>query len=144
VVISGFIKPIEGFAHECHPKRYYIAVFPVPWFVVVLYLLAYAVAGMVIGALTGWLASLITKRGTHGILEDAFFGSLGYLVGFIGCVLMPWPRNTVVEPLEGGGSVATTMSTYQHPERVAIVVAVIAPLLYELYRPEAHRSKLRG
>jgi hypothetical protein len=47
---------------------------------------------------------------------------------------MPWPRNTVVKQLEGGGSVATTMNRYQHPERVAIAIAIILPLLQELYR----------
>jgi uncharacterized membrane protein YeaQ/YmgE (transglycosylase-associated protein family) len=124
------------------PKRYYVSVFPISPVVVILYLMAYAVAGMAIGTLSGWLCSLMTKSGTQGILKDAFLGSFGYLAGFIGCIFMPWPRNTVVERLQGGGSVATTMNAYQHPERVAIVVAVLLPLLHELYRFKRTRSRL--
>jgi hypothetical protein len=51
-------------------------------------------------------------------------------------------RYTVVDHLEGGGTVATTMSRYQHPERVGIVMAVLLPLLYELYRFKRARTKL--
>ncbi len=114
--------------------------FPVPWFVVVLYLAAYALAGMAIGAFTGWLFSRLTKGGRQRLLKDAVLGSLGYLGGFFVCVFMPWPQNTVVTWLEGGGSVATTMSRYQHPERVAIVIAVLFPLLYELSRRKKRKA----
>jgi uncharacterized membrane protein YeaQ/YmgE (transglycosylase-associated protein family) len=116
-------------------------VFPVAPFVVIIGLVLYAIAGMAIGALIGWLAASITKRGPQkGILQDAFLGSFGFLAGFIGCIFMPWPRNTVVKDLGGGGSVATTMNTYQHPERVATVIAVLLPLLYELYRFKRART----
>jgi len=98
---------------------------------------------MVIGALTGWLFSLATKRALQGILKDAFLGALGFLAGFIGCILVPWPRNTVVEHLSGGGTVSTTMDRYQPPERVAVVVAVLLPLLNELYRLRRARSEGR-
>jgi len=101
----------------------------------------YAVAGAAIGALTGWVASLITKCGLKGILRDTCFGLFGFMVGFIGCIFVPWPRNAIVEKLEGGGSVASTMNTYQHPERVAIVVAVLLPVLYELCRFKRARTK---
>ena len=108
--------------------------FVVPWFVVALYVAAYAVVGMAIGAITGWLVSRLTRSVRQKLLKDALLGSFGYLAGFIGCIFMPWPRNTVVKQLDGGGSVATTMNTYQHPERVAIVIAILLPLLQELYR----------
>ena len=101
-----------------------------------------AIAGLAIGALTGWLISLMTKCGSNGVLRDAFLGSFGFLVGYFGCVLMPWPRNTVVESLAGGGTVATTMNTYQHPARIAIAVAVFAPLLHELYRFKRAHTEL--
>ena len=97
-----------------------------------------AIAGLAIGALTGWLISLMTKCGSNGVLRDAFLGSFGYF----GSVLMPWPRNTVAESLTGGGTVATTMNTYQHPARIAIVVAVFAPLLHELFRFKRARTEL--
>jgi hypothetical protein len=93
-------------------KRYYIRVFPVSPIVVAIYLVVYAVAGMAIGALSGWVVSLITKRGLEGVLKDTFLGSFGFLAGFIGCIFMPWPTNTVVKQLEGGGSVASTMSAH--------------------------------
>src|SRR5947209_14237039 len=108
--------------------------FPVPWFVVALYLAAYALAGMAIGAITGWLVSLLTKGGRQRLLKDALLGSFGYLAGFFVCIFMPWPQNTVVSRLEGGGSVATTTNRYQHTERVAIVIAMLLPLPQELAR----------
>jgi hypothetical protein len=109
-------------------------VFQPPLVVVILYLALYAIAGMAIGALSGWVISLITKCGPKGIVWDIFLGSFGFLAGFIGCIFMPWPTNTVVEHLDGGVTESSTMSRYQHPERVAIVMAVLLPLLHELYR----------
>jgi hypothetical protein len=47
---------------------------------------------------------------------------------------LPWPENTVVEKLSGGGTVATTMSRYQHPQRLAVVLAILFPLVLELYK----------
>jgi uncharacterized membrane protein YeaQ/YmgE (transglycosylase-associated protein family) len=114
--------------------------FDPPPIVVIAFLLAYAVAGMTIGAVVGWLASWITKSGHQGLWKDIFLGSFGYLAGFIGCIFMPWPRNTVAERLAGGGTVATTMNAYQHPARVAIAVAVLLPLLNELYRLKRARD----
>jgi len=108
-------------------------VFPVSPIVAIIYLIAYALAGMVIGALSGWLTSLMTKRGPQGFFKDIFLGSFGYLVGFIGCILMPWPRNTILYHVDGT-LVTSTMNTYQHPARVAIAIAVLLPLLHELYR----------
>ena len=122
--------------------RYDIDVLPVPSVVVIFILIAYAVAGMAIGASSGWLASLITKCRPKVVLRDAFLGSFGFLVGFIGCMLVPWPTNTIVEPLEGGGTVATTMNTYQHPARIAVVMAILLPVIYEVYRLQRSRSKL--
>jgi hypothetical protein len=123
------------------PKRYDIRVFPVPVFVVIIGLILYAIAGAAVGAVSGGLASLVTKCGRQGVSKDAFLGALGSLVGFFGCIFMPFPTNTIVERLPGGGSVATTMNMYQHPERVAVVAAVLLPLLYELYRFKRTRTK---
>ena len=94
----------------------------------------YAIVGLAIGELSGWLISLITKCGPTGVWVDAVLGAFGAVVGFLGCAFVPWPRNTVATPLLGGGKVETTMSSYQHPERVAIVMAVVLPLMYEMYR----------
>jgi len=108
--------------------------FPVPWPVVAIYIAVYATAGLAIGAAIGWLISRHTMRIERKILTDAILGSVGFVAGFIGCATVTWPQNTVVEPLPGGGTVATTMSRFQHPERVAVVIAVLLPLLYELSR----------
>jgi hypothetical protein len=109
-------------------------VFQVSPVAAIIILLAYAMFGMAIGALSGWLTSLITKCGPQGVWKDVFFGSFGYLAGLFGCLLLPWPQNTISEHLDGGGTMTSTMNRYQHPERVAIVIAVLLPLLHELYR----------
>lgn len=101
---------------------------------VIVFLILYAIGGMAIGALSGWLTSLVTKCGPGGVWWDALLGSVGFLGGFIGTIYMPWHENTISERLEGGGTVTTTMNTYQHPERIAGAIAVLLPLLYELYR----------
>jgi hypothetical protein len=75
----------------------------------------------------------MTKGRRHGLVKDALLGSFGYLGGIISCAFIPWPENTVVKQLPGGGSVATTMSRYQHPQRFAVVLAILFPLLLELY-----------
>ena len=115
---------------------------PVPFAFVIIVLILYAIAGMATGALSGWLVSLMTKCGPKGVLRDAFLGSFGFLAGYIGCIFMPWPTNTIVERLAGGGTVATTMNRYQHPAWIAIVVAVLLPLLHELYRFKGGRTEL--
>ena len=115
-------------------------VFQPPFIIVIIYMVLYVVAGMAIGALSGWLISLITKCGSKGVFRDMFLGSFGFLAGSIGCTFMPWPTNTIVEHLEGGGTVASTMPRYQHPERIAIVMAVLLPLLHELYRFKRART----
>ena len=114
--------------------------FAVPVTFVIFALVLCATAGMVIGALSGWLTSLVTKCGPKGVFRNIFLGSLGSLVAFIGCIFVPWPSNTFVEPLESGGTVATTMARYQHPERVAFVVAVLLPFLHEMYRFKRARA----
>jgi hypothetical protein len=123
-------------------KRYNLRVFPVPFAVAIVGLILLAIIGLAIGALSGWLASSIAKCGPNGVLRDAFLGSFGFLAGYIGCIFMPWPRNTVMEQLEGGGSVATTVSRYQHPARVAVAMAILLPLLHEFYRFKRAPSKL--
>jgi hypothetical protein len=103
--------------------------------VVIFFLVLCGLAGVGIGVLTGWLVALATRCATqYGVLKNGLLGSLGSLAGFIGCIVMPWPRNTVVESLEGGGWVATTTSKYQHPEHVAVALAILLPLFHELYR----------
>jgi uncharacterized membrane protein YeaQ/YmgE (transglycosylase-associated protein family) len=93
---------------------------------------------MAIGAVTGWLTSFVTKYKPQKLFRDACLGALGSLVGFLGCVFLPWHENTVTY-LDGDTKVTSTINGYQHPERVAIVVAFLLPLLYELYRSRRMR-----
>jgi hypothetical protein len=118
--------------------------FPLPWPLVALSVAVYAAVGLAIGAATGWIISQRRLALERKIRIDAMLGSLGFVAGFVGCVLIPWPQNTVVEQLPGGGTVATTMSRYQHPELVAILTALLLPLLYELSRlRKRHATALR-
>jgi len=116
------------------------AMLPVPWPVIAIYVAADATAGLAIGAAVGWLISRYRMGIERKILTDAILGSLGFLAGFTGCTLVPWPQNTIIEPLSSGGTVATTMNRYQHPERVAVLIAVLLPLLYELSRRRKRES----
>jgi hypothetical protein len=115
-------------------------ILPIPWTLVVVFLIAYAVAGMWIGALSGWLGMWIIKGDSQGLEKDAYLGGFGFLAGFIGCAYMPWPKNTVVEVLKGGITTTTTMNRYQHPARVAVVMAVLLPLLHGVYRYKRTRT----
>jgi len=101
-----------------------------------------AITGMVIGAVIGYLAYRITAVSQLRLLKDLLLGAFGYLAGLIGCAFMPWPENTVVENLEGGGTVSTTMSRYQHPHRVAVILAILFPLLYQVYRRRKSKAAL--
>lgn len=112
----------------------------VVWPIIVMYVVACALAGMAIGAITGWMISRITKGRRSRLVRDAILGSFGYVGGIISCALIPWPENTVVEQLSGGGSVATTMSRYQHPQRVAVALAILFPVLLDLYKWKNHKS----
>jgi uncharacterized membrane protein YeaQ/YmgE (transglycosylase-associated protein family) len=114
---------------------------PIPWSIVVVFFVLYAVAGTWIGALSGWLGTWIMKRDSRGLEKDAFLGAFGFLAGMIGCAYMPWPKNTVVEVLKAGIVTTTTMNRYQHPARVGVVMAVLLPLLHELYRYKRTRTK---
>ncbi len=110
----------------------------------VFFLLVRIFIGMAIGAFTGLLVSLITRCGVRALWKDGLLGSVGYVVGFIGCIFMPWPRNTITYQMEGGTTVTSTMNMYQHPERVAVLVAILLPLLNELYRWKRRRAARTG
>ncbi len=108
--------------------------FTPPWPLVLVYLVAYTLSGLGIGALTGGLVALIARNRPPAVLKDGLLGSVGFLTGFFVAALMPWHRNTITYRLDGGTIVTSTMNSYQHPERVAIIVAILLPLMSELYR----------
>jgi hypothetical protein len=116
-----------------------VGMLPVPSIVYVIFFLLYAVAGLAIGASCGWMVSLASQSHRSKLRQDALFGLLGFLIGFIGAIYMPWHENTVTERLSGGGMATTTMNSYQHPIRIAVVFAVLIPVLYEVYRLRSER-----
>lgn len=94
---------------------------PLSWPLTVIFLLMHALAGMAVGALTGWLVCLVAKARPRALVADGILGILGYFAGFVGCVLV-WPKNTI------------TYGTGPNPQWAAVLVAASLPLLNELYR----------
>jgi hypothetical protein len=95
-----------------------------------------ALVGMAIGAITGWLSSLVLKSGTGGVIRDSFLGAFGYLAGFYACIFSLWPRSTVTEGLAG----ALRLTMNLHSERVCVVAAIVLPVLHEWYRSRRKRT----
>jgi hypothetical protein len=108
---------------------------------VIVSLILMAIAGMVIGGISGWLISFFTKPNSLQVFRNALIGAFGFLAGFIGCFYVPWHPNTISYQLKGGTQVTSTANFYQHPERIAVIVAIILPLLYELNRARQSRWK---
>jgi len=97
------------------------------------YLLLLAVVGMAAGLFVGLFASLVSEVTIRGLIADACLGMFGSLAGFLTVFFVPWPANTVTYRMNGIVETTTTVR-YQHPERVALAVAIVLPLLCELYR----------
>jgi Na+/proline symporter len=108
---------------------------------VIVSLILLAIAGMVIGGVSGLLISLFTKPNSQQVFRNALIGAFGFLVGFIGCFYLPWHQNTISYQLQGGTQVTSTTNFYQHPARIAAIVAIVLPLLYELNRARQARWK---
>jgi hypothetical protein len=107
--------------------------FPVSPVIVALFFVFYALMGAVAGALAGVVLCLALRIETHGVWKDSLLGSLGFVLGFIACALMPWPKNTISYYVDGT-RVSSTMNRFQHPYAVALTLAVLLPLVHELYR----------
>jgi hypothetical protein len=105
----------------------------VPPIVTVAFVLFYALAGGVMGMLSGWLTALALKSRCR-LTVDAVLGAVGFLLGGLIAIFMPWHTNMISYELPGGTKVTSTMNSYQHPERVAAVIAVILALIYEIWR----------
>jgi NADH:ubiquinone oxidoreductase subunit 4 (subunit M) len=114
---------------------------PVSPIITIAYLALCALAGMAIGGISGFLTSLFIKTGSQRVLRDALIGSIGFLAGLIGSVYFPWHQNTISYQMKGGTQVTSTTNFYQHPERVAVVIAILLPLSYELNRFRRIRRK---
>jgi hypothetical protein len=96
------------------------------WPLLVIFLLMHALAGMAVGALTGWVVCLVAKIRPRALIADGVIGTFGYFAGFTGCVLV-WPKNTI------------TYGTGPNPEWAAVLGAALLALLNELYRRKTRR-----
>lgn len=97
-----------------------------------------AVIGMAIGAWIAFAVSFFSKRPMQ-LVQDIVLGVAGYVAGAIGTPLVPWHRNTIVYR-SGSTIVSSTTRHFQYPLRVAFVLAVLLPALYEFYRLVLKRS----
>ena len=95
-----------------------------------------AVVGISIGAVIALLVIRVTKRPTL-ILLDAILGAIGFVGGAVASARLPYKLNTVTKRV-GDTVISTTMRHYQHPYRAALLLAVLLPVLYELYRLKIH------
>ena len=98
-----------------------------------IFALLYGVAGALLGSLSGWITAFVLRIRCRLIMDGAL-GAAGFLLGGVVASVMPWHTNTITYELSGGTKVTSTMNSYQHPNRVAVVVAVALPVLYEFWR----------
>jgi len=114
-------------------------VFPIAWPVVIIGLFMLAFAGIAIGALTGWLASLVISSGPQGVLRNAALGLFGIFAGFA-LVLLFQGRHYHAEYYFQNGKAVTKHSGVQHPEMFGVAGAMLLPVLHELYRLKRART----
>jgi len=93
----------------------------------------YAIGGGLLGLLSGWISARVL-RSRQKLVVDGTLGAVGFLLGGFVSIVMPWHTNTISYQLSGGTTVTSTMNSYQHPERVAVFVAIALPAFYEMWR----------
>lgn len=111
------------------------------WPLVIFSLFALAGGGIFIGALTGWLASLVLRNGPQSVLKNATLGLLGIFAGMImtmAVLLQGQSRHYHAEYYFDGEKVVTkTTGGIQHPGLVGFAGAagaMLLPILHEIYR----------
>ncbi len=102
-----------------------------------------AVVGGAIGAGLGVALCVFAKRSQldRGVLIDALLGAIGFAGTRIVIALTPIQSETITRHV-GNAIVTTTMRRYQYPNRIAFPLAVLLPLLYELFMFK--RRNLKG
>ena len=92
------------------------------------------VVGGSIGAAIGVLVSIIGKQATLGraFLIDTLLGAVGFAGTRLVFVFAPIHGETITRHV-GNAVLTTTMNRYQYPNRVALPLAVLLPLLYEFF-----------
>ena len=114
--------------------------FAVPWFVLAIFLFVHALAGAALGLAAGWITAW-SLRSKCRFLRDSSLGALGAPLGIIITALTPFPKNTVIEYANGQITEMSTMNRYQHPERIAVLFAILLPILHELFRAKKQMSR---
>ena len=89
--------------------------------------------GASIGAIIGMFIDLVLKRGTRAVLIDALLGIVGFAGGATGSAYIRVAPKTT-EYREGAMVIRTTVRHYQYPYRIAFVLAIFLPLLFELIK----------
>jgi hypothetical protein len=90
--------------------------------------------GLAIGAFTGIFASRMLRIPLRlsRILVDALLGAILFPLSYEIVWLIPWRKTSTYRT---GDAIVTTISThYEHPGRIALVLAVLLPLAHELIR----------
>ena|ERR1700693_2787562 len=80
-----------------------------------------ALFGMLIGVLTGAVASFCLRVPRSGISKNGLFGSIGFFAGYVACIVVS-PHNT------------STTNAGPNPYIFALVGAVFLPPLRVVYR----------
>ena len=86
-----------------------------------------ALFGMLIGVLTGAVASFCLRVPRSGIAKNGLLGSLGFFAGYVTCIVAS-PHNT------------STTNAGPNPYLFALVGAVFLPPLRVVYRYKFSRS----
>jgi uncharacterized membrane protein YeaQ/YmgE (transglycosylase-associated protein family) len=102
----------------------------IPIAVGIYFVLVDALFAMLLGALTGAVASFCLRVPRSGIVKNGLLGSLGFFVGYAICIVVS-PHNT------------STTDAGPNPYIFALAGAVFLPLLRAVYRYKfsgSHRS----
>jgi H+/Cl- antiporter ClcA len=99
----------------------------------IVFAVLYAIGGGLLGLVSGWITARVLVS-SQKLVANATLGAVGFLLGGFVAIVMPWHTNTISYQLSGGTTVTSTMNSYQHPERVAVFVALVLPALYEIWR----------
>ena len=93
----------------------------IPIVVGIYFVLIDALFSMLIGMLTGAVASFCLRVPRSGIAKNGLFGSVGFFVGYVACIVVS-PHNT------------STTNPGPNPYLFALVGAVFLPLLRVVYQ----------
>lgn len=101
-----------------------------------------AIAGLVLGVVSGLIFGRVFKLQLHGAeyAKTALLGAIGAVGTVIGCAIIPWPRNTVSTTLGTGIQLESTMNRFQHPYAAAIIIAIFFPAFHQFIRARHRKS----